>query len=177
MMPTASKSPRTASCWPVTVTALPAWPPWRWERTSPGRAISTPAPYAEEDGVLTDPGEPADDVVTAVNGFHLLARDGVKNESMLSNANEGINSRTVIGITETGIVHIFAINKPSANISTDLTTGSNFREICEYMMDELGCVDVLNMDGGGSTEMLAAGPAATPGWRRSAIPATAAPAP
>ena len=25
-------------------------------------------PYAEEDGVLTDPGEPADDVVTAVNG-------------------------------------------------------------------------------------------------------------
>lgn len=112
-------------------------------------------PYAEEDGVLTDPGEPADDVVTAVNGFHLLARDGVKNENMLSNANEGINSRTVIGITETGIVHIFAINKPSANISTDLTTGSNFREICEYMMDELGCVDVLNMDGGGSTEMLA----------------------
>lgn len=111
--------------------------------------------YTEEDGVLTDPGELADDVVTAVNGFHLLAKDGVKNENMLTNANEGINSRTVIGITEEGVIHIFAINKPSVNISTDLTTGSNFREICEYMMDELGCVDVLNMDGGGSTEMLA----------------------
>ena len=66
-----------------------------------------------------------------------------------------MNSRTVIGITEDGKVEILCVNKPGANFGADLTSGTTFREIAEYMMSELDCVDILNMDGGGSTEMTA----------------------
>ncbi|MFR6334159.1 MAG: phosphodiester glycosidase family protein, partial [Eisenbergiella sp.] len=68
---------------------------------------------------------------------------------------ERILIRTVIGITAEGKVEILCVNKPGANFSSELTSGTTFREITDYMMNELGCVDVLNMDGGGSTEMTA----------------------
>ena len=112
--------------------------------------------YTEENGVLTDRGTECNDVTAAVNGFHLLAKDGQVNTSVV-NAQVGadVNARTVIGITADGKVEILCVNKPGTNFSSELTTGTTFSEITDYMMEELGCVDILNMDGGGSTEMTA----------------------
>ena len=109
----------------------------------------------DENGRIADRGELCDGVSTAVNGFHLLVKDGQVMEDMVNNAGTDINSRTVIGLTEDGTVEILCVNKPGANFSGELTTGTTFKEIAAYMMDELHCVDVLNMDGGGSTEMVA----------------------
>ncbi|MFD1179292.1 S-layer homology domain-containing protein [Paenibacillus puldeungensis] len=109
----------------------------------------------DENGIMVDRGQLADDVVAAVNGYHLLAKDGVINEGMVNNSGTDDNARTVIGITRDGKIEVIAANKPSANIREELTSGTNFRDIAEYMMEELGCVDILNMDGGGSTEMTA----------------------
>lgn len=112
--------------------------------------------YTEDaDGFIDERGEECDDVQTAVNGYHLLAKDGNVNQVMVDNSGTDINSRTVIGITADGKVEIVCANKPGANFSADLTTGTTFKEITQYMMEELGCVDILNMDGGGSTEMTA----------------------
>lgn len=75
---------------------------------------------------------------------------------MVENAGEDLNARTVIGITASGKVEILCANKPgSPKLGSSLTTGVCFKEIAQYIMDELHCVDVLNMDGGGSTEMVA----------------------
>lgn len=109
----------------------------------------------DESGHLVERGELCDDVTAAVNGFHLLAKDGQVNTPVVDGQGTDVNSRTVIGITADGKVEILCVNKPGANFSSELTSGTTFREITDYMMNELGCVDVLNMDGGGSTEMTA----------------------
>lgn len=106
-------------------------------------------------GHLQERGTLCDDVKAAVNGFHLLAKDGKINTPVVDGQGTDVNSRTVIGITEDGKVEILCVNKPGANFGADLTSGTTFREIAEYMMSELDCVDILNMDGGGSTEMTA----------------------
>lgn len=112
--------------------------------------------YTEgENGQFENRGDLCDGVVTAVNGFHLLAKNGSVNENVVNNSGTDINSRTVIGLTEDGKMEILCVNKPGANFSSELTTGTTFKEITKYMMEELHCVDVLNMDGGGSTEMVA----------------------
>lgn len=112
--------------------------------------------YTEDaNGFIDERGEECDDVETAVNGYHLLAKDGNVNQVMVDNSGTDVNSRTVIGLTADGKVEIVCVNKPGSNFSADLTTGTTFKEITQYMMEELGCVDVLNMDGGGSTEMTA----------------------
>jgi exopolysaccharide biosynthesis protein/predicted phosphodiesterase len=110
----------------------------------------------DENGRIVERGDLANDVTTAVNGYHLLAKDGVVNEAMVENCGEDLNARTVIGITADGGVEILCVNKPgSPELDASLTTGACFKELAAYMMDTLGCVDILNMDGGGSTEMVA----------------------
>lgn len=118
--------------------------------------LYTGAYTTDENGCIAERGDLSNDVTMAVNGYHLLAKGGVVNTDMVENQGTDINARTVIGITVDGKIEIICANKPgSANISSAMTTGTYFKEITEYMMDELGCVDVLNMDGGGSTEMVA----------------------
>ena len=109
----------------------------------------------DQNGVLTERGELCDDVTAAVNGYHLLAKDGIVNEDMVNNGGTDVNARTVIGITSEGKVEIICANKPGANFGSELTTGTTFKEITDYMMNKLDCVSILNMDGGGSTEMTA----------------------
>ncbi len=110
----------------------------------------------DQDGRIEERGDLADSVTTAVNGYHLLAKDGVISTGMVENGGTDLNARTVIGITADGKVEILCANKPgSPKIDASLTTGACFKEIAEYMMGTLNCVDVLNMDGGGSTEMVA----------------------
>lgn len=97
-------------------------------------------------------GQADNSIQNAVTSFHLLAKNGVKNVSAMASGPDN-NARSIIGITASGIIHVLACNKPSANM-TD-TNGTSFSDITDYMMQDLKCVDVLNLDGGGSTTMVA----------------------
>ena len=59
-------------------------------------------------GHLQERGTLCDDVKAAVNGFHLLAKDGKINTPVVDGQGTDVNSRTVIGITEDGKVRFSA---------------------------------------------------------------------
>ncbi len=110
----------------------------------------------DEQGHIANRGDLDNSVTAAVNGYHLLAKNGVINSDMVENQGTDINARTVIGITTKGGLEIICANKPGwPGFNASLSTGTNFKEITDYMVNDLGCSDVLNMDGGGSTEMVA----------------------
>lgn len=110
--------------------------------------------YTENpDGTLDDRGTLNDKIVTAVNSFQLLAKDGQLNHSVVDTVGTDKNARTVIGITKGGAVHVITVAKPSTYFSE--SAGSTMKDIANYMLTELKCQDVVNMDGGGSTEMIA----------------------
>lgn len=110
--------------------------------------------YTENpDGTLNDRGILQDNAVTAVNSFQLLAQNGQLNHSVVDSVGTDKNARTVIGITKDGTVHVITIAKPSTYFSE--SSGSTMKDIANYMLTELQCTDVANMDGGGSTEMIA----------------------
>lgn len=98
-------------------------------------------------------GTPDNSTDFAFTSFHLLAKNGEKNQAAMSEGDTN-NARTVLGITSDGKIHLFACNKPSSNLSDVYTSGTTFEAITDYMINELGCKDVLNLDGGGSTTMV-----------------------
>ena len=104
------------------------------------------------DGTLKDRGTQADDVVTAVNSFQLLARGGALNHAVVDSVGTDKRARTVIGITGAGIVHIVTVSEPGPKFSA--SEGATMKDIANYMLTSLNCRDVVNMDGGGSTDMI-----------------------
>ncbi len=80
------------------------------------------------------------DVVEAVAGKHLL----VKNGTLQKDTTTQISARTCIGIKSDGTVVIFVVNG-----KTD-SSGITIQAAAE-VMHSLGCVDAINLDGGGST--------------------------
>lgn len=110
--------------------------------------------YTENpDGTLNSRGTLQDDIVTAVNSFQLLAKNGELNHAVVDATGTDQNARTVIGLTGDGTIHILAVAKAGAYFSA--SQGSTMKDIAEYMLQKLQCTDVINMDGGGSTEMIA----------------------
>ncbi len=110
--------------------------------------------YTENpDGTLNDRGTLQDDAVTAVDSFQLLAQNGELNHAVVDATGTDQNARTVIGLTKNGTIHILAVAKDGAYFSE--SQGSTMKDIAEYMLQKLQCTDVINMDGGGSTEMIA----------------------
>ena len=89
--------------------------------------------------------ESKDDVVEAVSGFQILVKDG-KN---IAPANK-LNPRTCIGIKADGTVVMFVVDGRQDPDSV----GMDYPEMAAAML-ALGCVDVLELDGGGSSTMLA----------------------
>lgn len=97
------------------------------------------------------------EVEHAIAGGHMLISDGVIKENI---ANEEYNStkernhivrdhpRTAICQTEEGVIALFAVD----GRQTYRAVGMPLKELAEYML-ELGCVDAINFDGGGSTTM------------------------
>ncbi len=116
------------------------------------------------DGTLKDRGVQADAVVTAVNSFQLLVKDGALNHAVVDSVGTDLRARTVIGITKSGTIHFLTAAEPGPNFTE--SQGSTMLEIAEYMRTNLKCEDVLNMDGGGSTEMLVRHPGE--GWLTTA---------
>ena len=80
------------------------------------------------------------DVLECVAGRQWLVKNGVKQ----TQNNEQISARTLVGIKADGTVVVFCVEGHS-NIS-----GVTINDTCELMYS-LGCVNAINLDGGGST--------------------------
>lgn len=81
-------------------------------------------------------------VKEAVGGAAVIVKDG----NPVSVGDETKNPRTAIGIRADKTVVIYMVDGRQAPLSV----GMNYAELAATMID-LGCVDVLNLDGGGSS--------------------------
>lgn len=96
------------------------------------------------------------DVVSALGDFNTLALGGeanTKNNNEVYNRSPQITSRTMVGVEANGTIHMLTVANKSVSMSD--STGTNYQQITAYMMNTLHCRDVLAMDGGGSTTMVA----------------------
>lgn len=87
--------------------------------------------------------ESTDDVVEAVGTNNLLLKDG---EIKVTNSNPELAPRTAIGITADGSVKVLVTDGRNSPTSVGYTLYETAQ-----MMKSLGCVDALNLDGGGSS--------------------------
>ena len=112
---------------------------------------SFPAPYFAvlKDGsfAIRPYGTPLWDVKEAVSGYQWLVRDG---ELITTNDDVTAAPRTAIGLKKDGTVVWLAIDGRQEPYSSGLT----IHELAELMY-AAGCVNAINMDGGGSTTMAA----------------------
>lgn len=95
--------------------------------------------------VIRAGGSAIDDVKEAISGGNILVRNGVN----VAPANK-LNPRTAIGIKEDKTVVMFVVDGRQDPTSC----GMDYPEVAE-MMIALGCVDALELDGGGSSTLLA----------------------
>jgi hypothetical protein len=89
---------------------------------------------------------PIPDVGFAVGGSHLLIEDGEPGE--LDSRLSGRHPRTAIGIDDEGFVYFVVVDGRSAD-----SVGMTLVELQEYL-SELGLVNAMNLDGGGSSTMV-----------------------
>jgi len=88
-----------------------------------------------------------DQIRDAVSGFGItLVKDGKVNIAHTDNYTADRASRTAVGITKTGKVVCMVLDGRQEPVSC----GGSMVEIAQIMM-EAGCVDAINLDGGGST--------------------------
>ncbi len=89
---------------------------------------------------------------TAFGGGAMLVRDGKVCESF-SHVVSGLNPRSAIGTDESGtILYLVAVDGRQTK-----SRGMEMRELAEFMLS-LGCYNAVNLDGGGSTNMVAVTP-------------------
>lgn len=88
-----------------------------------------------------------ENTVEAIGGATMLIKDGQIN---VSESDTTKNPRTAVGIKANGNVLILSANGRQEPFSS----GYTYYELAEKML-ELGCVDALNLDGGGSATYLA----------------------
>ena len=84
-----------------------------------------------------------DDVAYAVGGKSLIANGSLLLDSSVP---AGSRARSAIGIKEDGTVVLFEIDKGSSTVSVGLTPDE-----LAAQMQELGCVEAMSLDGGGSS--------------------------
>lgn len=98
----------------------------------------------------TSPDPRWNDVQQAIGGFQLLLKDGAVQEG-LDNA---ANPRTALGVKADGKVVLYTIDGRQSGHSV----GASMRQVAARLK-ELGCVDAVLFDGGGSTTFGATGAA------------------
>ena len=93
---------------------------------------------------------------SAIGGSPMLIKNGKVNitdtAEMISINNTTSRPRTAIGYTASNLVLLFAIEGDNTLNGTD---GMNLVELTT-VMQSFGCVDAINLDGGGSTSMVVA---------------------
>ena len=94
------------------------------------------------------------DVVHAVGNGGRIVRDGIyTDESYDAQIYNTPNPRTALGITEEGNLVVYAVD----GRKTSYSTGMTIKNLAKRLID-LGCVEAINFDGGGSTTVFAALP-------------------
>ena len=99
-------------------------------------------------------------VENAIGGGNMIVKDGLAIEQTGESHYTALNPRSAAGITADGKVLFYGIDGRQKGTSNGLTLA----QLSEEMM-QLGCTDVLNFDGGGSTTVYSA----LPGWNTGAI--------
>ena len=122
-----------------------------------------PSPNAEGSAPLQAPTETFPTggtpwtVPTAIGGSPMLLRGGQVNISdvaeLININNTTSRPRSAIGYTANGIVLLLAVEGDNATAGYP---GVNLAELAN-MLRQLGCTDAINLDGGGSTSLVAAG--------------------
>lgn len=87
----------------------------------------------------------------AIGAYEIIAQNGV-----VSTTDKVSNPRTCLGIKADGSIMLYTVDGRRAGYSV----GMNLTDVAAYMI-ERGCVSVINMDGGGSTTMMARMPGDT----------------
>lgn len=106
--------------------------------------------------LVIEAADPAwNNVTQAVGGGDLLLQDGALC-STFDSAIAGANPRTAVGIKANGDVVLYTLDGRRSGYSTGATLAGLALE-----MQALGCVDAINLDGGGSTGLLARTPGET----------------
>lgn len=99
--------------------------------------------------------QPKNDITTSVAFNTWLVRDGhaleLSDMPDKSSFTTGANARTALGIKEDGTIVVVTVDKPNSNFNDSI--GTSLPDLAKYMRDA-GCVNALNLDGGGSTEMI-----------------------
>ncbi len=95
--------------------------------------------------VTTDEGSPLVNATEAVGVYNVLAYNGT-----VWTTDKTLNPRTCIGIKSDGSMVLFVVDGRQSTVSK----GMNAVDITSYLMSR-GCVTVVNMDGGGSTTLVA----------------------
>ncbi|MFA6948691.1 MAG: phosphodiester glycosidase family protein, partial [Eubacteriales bacterium] len=91
-----------------------------------------------------------ENVRLAVGGGDVILRGGVYDEKLADEEHETLrNPRTAVGIRADGTVVFFACDGRRTGFSDGLTLADLAAVMLEY-----GCVDALNLDGGGSTTVV-----------------------
>ena len=88
------------------------------------------------------------DVVQSIGYPHLLAIDGKPTSAIDDPA---VHPRTAFGIKEDGTYVLFQVDGRQPGWSNGLT----FKQMVEWMVDVKGCKTVVNLDGGGSSTIMA----------------------
>ena len=92
----------------------------------------------------------------AMGVYNVMALDGV-----IQTTDKTLNPRTAIGLKDDGTVVLYVVDGRQTNVSN----GMNAVDVTKYLMSK-GCTSVVNMDGGGSTTMVAR---STPGKSDDAV--------
>jgi len=91
-------------------------------------------------------------VKTAIGGSPILIKNNVirisDNEELIAVDNTSSRARSAIGYTSSNKIVILAVEGNNSNGGTGLTLA----ELAQ-MMKEIGCIEALNLDGGGSTTL------------------------
>ncbi len=88
-------------------------------------------------------------VQSAMGIFHLLLDNGEVPAGIYETTD--VHPRTAMGLKSDGSIVLMQTDGRQAGWSNGLT----FRQMIEYMRDELGCVTIFNFDGGGSSTISA----------------------
>ncbi len=88
------------------------------------------------------------DIVTSITFNTWLVRDGIA----LSTGDTAPNAHTALGMKADGSLIAVTVDKPSSSYTGSI--GTSLDDLAKYLQDA-GAINALNLDGGGSTEMIA----------------------
>jgi len=136
--------------WTYTADTTPTSPTYSYPAPSPNRTGQAPQPQPTAD---FPPGARLWKPVMAIGGLPMLVYEGKKmltiDEELTPAGISPANPRTAIGYRADGTILLVVVDGRQ-----ETSMGADLNELAEMMLG-LGCVGAINLDGGGSTTMVA----------------------